>query len=189
MRYFFALLVLFIIVACNKYNNKKSIIENQNEIKIIKEYAYEEFDLLEENANFRPIFDTIIETVNGCSELSKKELIYYVNVHKEIDSSIRISIDLKYQKDVYCKAIDGVFTYNKAVFVISDSEHMVDLFINTGLKVIYNCQKENILMNDHNDALIGGWDYIVENGSFKCISFGICGKQWINEKYYNSKSE
>ena len=44
-------------------------------------------------------------------------------------------------------------------------------------------------MCDYNDFSEGGCDYIIENGKFKCISYGLCGKQWRDEKYYQTDDE
>jgi hypothetical protein len=185
INYIIVLIILFITVACNENKNKS--VKNEiaeKEIRVVKEYAYEGIDIYYVNPKLHPILDSIVETVRGCSKLNEKGLIYFTSVHKEENSLPQISIDLQRQKDIYCPTISGIFTYKNAIFVIGENIQIDSLFVNTGLKTKFKCQKENILMHDHNDFTKGGWTYVIEDGKFKCISYGICGKQWMDERYY-----
>ncbi len=184
-------LSIFVVLLSTNCENKKNFKNETTEedLTVVIEYENKSVDLYEVSPKLHPMLDSIIEAVNECSRLNKKGLIYYTSVYKQKDSLLRINLNLQRQKDTYCPHIIGVFTYKKSIFVLGNNEEIDNLFVKTGVKIKFKCQKENILMYDIRDFSNGNWTYILENGNFKCISYGVCEKHWMDYKYYKSQEE
>jgi len=184
-------LLLVFLVSCNDCKESKNAAstnsnhDNETDSLVVNnEYEYSEFDLCEPDPSLHPILDSVVNSAIACPELENKGLLYCLWIHKSEDSLTRVSIELREQKRIYCLNIGKIFTYKGLIFNANYDKQYKDLFRNSGLKVKYFCKKENILMGDHDDAMVATWEYVMENNQVRCISYGFCNKSWMDEKYY-----
>ncbi len=181
MKYLTGLLLIIIIIGCSK--RKAAEPKDAFTETIHAEYENKDFMLFEENATLRPIFDSLTELVKNCPDKIYKDKVLYISLSNQGDTLKTISIDLMDKKKLYCEYIFGIIVCNQQYLILSPDCKNDPLFLNSGLNVNFTCRKEDILIHDIKDWR-DGWDFILEKGKFRFISYSICGNGWYDEKYY-----
>lgn len=181
MKYLTGLLLIIIAFSCSK--RKATEPKDAFTETIHTEFEKKGFKLFEENATLRPIFDSLTELVKNCPDTKDKDKVLYIGLSNQGDTLKTISIDLMDKKELYCEYIFGIIVRNQEYLILSPDCKNDPLFLNSGLNVNFTCRKEDILIHDIKDWR-DGWDFILEKGKFRFISYSICGTGWYDEKYY-----
>ncbi|PLW93076.1 MAG: hypothetical protein C0592_07505 [Marinilabiliales bacterium] len=170
-----------LLFSCSS-GKKESSEDHDNTEAINSEYILEEFPIYEPNSILFPVFDTVLQSVRECPEIKESTCVYCLSISRIDEFNTTISIELREKKSIYCSRIDGVFLYKGAVFKLNINEQDSVFFKRSNKVVKAKCQKDNIFTNDFNDAMIGVWEYIIENNQVNCVSFGVCGNYWHRSK-------
>lgn len=181
-KYIFLIILLF---SCKNVNNKSNEDQEYNNDIIEIEYDYSEFYLYKVDSMFQPILNNLIQDTKECNKNSNNDLIYTINMYRDKNSTIKISIELRELNRIYCNEIKGLLKYNNEMFILKNDIIENKLFIKSNIKSKIRCQKENILNYDHREDKEGFWHFIVKNRKIICIGYGYCGENWVDEKYYN----
>jgi hypothetical protein len=183
IKYSILLMILFFLYNCD--NNTSNINSTEKVVTTVITRENAEFNLYYVKPNLYQVLDTVIESANACQNIKKENFVYCLYV-KDLDSLKIISIELQDPRKRYCTDFEGVFVYKKSIFTYS-GEFLSDFFIFRNQKVKFRCRTSDVLMNDlgrGSDNSFGYWGYVKENNKFKSIGYDICGKQWMDERYY-----
>ncbi len=177
--------VAFSVLLFSCGGDKVKNIEEPDNIELVKiEYEFTEIPIFEPNRILFPVFDTIIQSVRECPEIKEDLCVYCLSVTKTNENSTILSIELRERETIYCSKIDGVFLYKNAVFKLNLNEQDSMYFRPCERVGRVKCQKDNIFTHDINDNMFGAWEYAIEDGESKCISFSICAKHGRDETFY-----
>lgn len=180
------LFLITIILICYSCSNSTKNKSEENVVNIVVEHENAEFNLYEVKPCLYHMLDTIIESTNACQKIKKENFIYCFTVD-DSESTTAIIIELRDPKKLYCANFDGIFIYKKSVFQYS-GKFLNDFFEFKNQKVKFRCRKPDQSMHDIDDTDFGSWHYILENKKLKCVSYGICDKSWVDEKYNKAHS-
>lgn len=187
LNFLFVIPILFLALSCNRSETEAD--SDNRDITIVKmEYVLSEFILYKPTPLIFPILDSTIKSVNACPELKKMNYIFCVSIYEKMNYFTEISIELREIGRIYCSNINGVFIYKKAPFILCNEIKGTQYFTNTGKAVKFKCLKDNLFTHDIDDSQKGIWKFVIKNDQIKCIGFGICGDQWMDEGYYETDS-
>ena len=181
----FISIIIGFAVSCNMHNDpinySEPIIEPDTLfINIVN--IYQEFDLCEPDSLLYPILDLVEKHSNECPLHKKNDMLHCLWFYDDDDSLTRINIELREQKRMFCKSISNIFTYKGLIFGVISSKEYQDYFYNTGLKGKYLCMKNNDVLGNYNDKVFASWEFILDEESISCVSYGFCDQHWKNEK-------
>ncbi len=161
-RNYFLIILSIILISCNNLNNDSS--DNNDNITVIKiEYAYVDFQVYEPKPIIYSMLDTVILMTKKDRDSLQNNLVYCIGTYRDTDSILNMSIELRDQRRVYCKEINGLFIYNKSIFKFNNIEKKDEFFLKTRKTIRFKCQKENSLFYDHREDKKDSWHFIIEN--------------------------
>jgi len=170
------LLVIIMLAGCTgrNANEVRPLYQNNPSSDLI----YADLQLCEIKENVHPVLDTIISRVIDCPNFKNKPISFVFTSY--IDSLQRTLISIENNTEISdfdYSICDGVFYYKGYQFAYIGNK---DNLIKEIKEKVYYIKRGNLheIHNEKGEFFHSSWNYLMEDETFKCISYTDCGEYY-----------